>query len=310
MTLPRPNRRSFLAGALTAAVTGPVAAQQGGPARILWINATPEYPPVQNDGHRRQMADYLGALDGGGRFAVTFAIARSPGAVASAFAGGPFDVVVIDATDRRSHFGPADLDALRGHYGSGRRAIMLDGSLWIRSTAENRTTEFPGVNGATGALLVNQVQALLDAGGGTLIGTDHDDFQTAANAALTALVPGARFSGTTNPSTDGDFIGRTLLAHDVPLRAIDILEHWQSIPTQGETPVGAFTDFMGQPVRLYALVETADKPGGGVKRPYVSASFDPGSERTAIDAAEAAFEAEPEPPRLPENMPTRKGPPA
>jgi hypothetical protein len=216
---------------------------------------------------------------------------------------------VLDVTTRRSTFGPADLEALRSHYASGRRALMLDGSLWIRSTAENRTTRFPGVNGATGDLTVNQIQALADAGGGILIGTDHDDFQVGANVALEAIVPGARFSGTTNPSTDGDFIGRTLLGHAVTLRAIDILEHWQSIPTQGESPVGSFTDFTGNAIRLHALVETADKPGGGVKRPYVSASFDPGSQRTAIDANETAFEDAPEEPPLPPDMPTRKGPP-
>ena len=104
------------------------------------------------------------------------------------------------------------------------------------------------------------------------------------------------------------FIGQTLLGQTVPVRAIDILNHWQSIPSQGEAPVGTFTDFTGQPVTLYTLVETADKPGGGAKKPYISASFDPGSAKTAIDS-ETAFAPEPEAPRLPDNMPTRQGPP-
>lgn len=80
--------------------------------------------------------------------------------------------------------------------------------------------------------------------------------------------------------------------------ARDILRHWEAVPSQGEAPVGEFVDFMGRPVTLYSLVETADQPGGGRKRPYISASIFPGSGRTAIDSDEPAFE----------NLPTHKGP--
>ncbi|MEM9552104.1 MAG: hypothetical protein AAGA05_13075 [Pseudomonadota bacterium] len=302
--------RSWILSLVLVVLTACAGLAQQAPIRVLWWNANPGWPN-QTDRHRQMMADHLTAFGGGGVFVTTFVSSVRSGALAQQLGGAAFDVVVIDVTNNRSTFNAADLEALKGHYASGNRAIMLDGSLWIRSGSHNPTTNFPGKNGATGALLVNQIRALADAGGGTLIGTDHNSYQVGANAALAALIPGARFTGYTKPSTDGSFIGRTLLAHQVPVRAIDILEHWQSIPSQGEVPVGSFTDFTGQPLTLYNLVETADQPGGGVKLPYVSASFDPGSQRTAIDSREAAIVDPPkvEIPKLPDNMPTRKGPP-
>ena len=257
------------------------------------------------------MASYLDAFEGGGVFSVTYGLHSRQGDLANILSARNFDVIVVDATERRSRFGQADLDALRGHYASGKKALMLDGTLNIRFVTHDHLTEFPGASGSSAGLLVNQVASIAHAGGGILIGTDHDAFQTSANAAISALVPGARFRGLTNPSTDGAFIGKTLLAERVTVRANDVLEHWQTIPNQGEAPTGAFTDFLGGPVTFYALVEAADKPGGGTKRPYISASFDPGQKRTAIDSDLVTFD-EPlveETPPLPENMPTRVGGP-
>ena len=278
----------------------------GEPVRVLWWNANTGWPQ-QRDHHRQRMSDYLTDFQGGTVFDVVFVSSTRRGDLAQHLRTASFDVIVLDVTNASVPFDGSDTSALQRHYASGRNAIMLDGSLWIRSMEDNPTTNFPGVNGETGTLLVNQIKSIADAGGGVFIGTDHNDYQVGANFALTALIPGAEFSGYTIPSTDGNFIGKTLLAHLEQVRAFDILNHWQSIPSQGETPVGRFTDFTGQPVVLYSLVETADMPGGGKKRPYVSASFDPGSQRIAIDSAE--FPAEEEP-KLPRNMPTRKGPPS
>ena len=273
-----------------------------GPGQVLWFDGNvPD--PNHTTAHRRKMAEYLDAYDGGDTLSVTFVSSLQRGRLAEAMGGQSYDVVVLDLLANRNKFNDDDIAALKTHY-AGRRALMLDGSFWIRSIRHNPKTRFPGNDGATGALLVNQIMALLDAGGGTLIGTDHDRYQVAANAALDALVPGARFEGSTDPSTDGTFKGKVLLAHAEPIRAADILEHWQSVPSQGEAPVGTFVDVTGQTITLFDLVSTADKPGGGRKRPYVSASFDPGSEEFAIDGDVAPeVEAEPE---LPDNMPTRK----
>ena len=282
---------------------------------VLWWNANPDEPGIKVGSHRKAMATYLNAIDDGRLFNVRYAVHRRRGDLSAALAEQEYDVLVLDATEARTRFDSQDLAALKQMYASGRDAIMLDGTLNIRNVNYNATTQFPGENNATGGLLVNQVASLAQRGGGILIGSDHDMFQASANAALTALVPGARFSGLTDPSTDGDFLGRILLSERMKVRPMDLLRHWQSIPNQGETPTGTFTDFLGRSVTFHVLVEAADKPGGGKRRPYISASFDPGSERTAIDRdtaafddpVEDAFEEEAAAPRLPDNMPTRKG---
>lgn len=280
-----------------------LAQAQQAKSQVLWLNASvPDRS--YNVEHRRMMADYLGAYGDGLVFNVEFVSSRQHGALARSLSTGQYDVVVLDVLANRTTVGQEDVEALKSFYASGRNAVMLDGSFWIRSISHNPTTNFPGKNNGTGGLLINQIQALVDAGGGILIGTDHSDFQRTANVLLRGLIPNAKFSGVTSPSTDGSFKGRVLLAHVEPVRAIDILEHWQSIPNQGEAPVGAFTDFTGRPVTLYNLVATADQPGGGTRRPYISASFDPGDEDFAIDS-ETAPEIE-ETPQLPDNMPTRK----
>ncbi|WP_282061651.1 hypothetical protein [Roseobacter litoralis] len=274
-------------------------AAQAEQTAVLWWDGSPTYDGATNAQDRAAMANYINQFDGGASYAVTFKHATQRGALAAVLAGAPFDIIVLDVTTTSRNFTNADLDALRAHYASGKRALMLDGTLWVRNARPGPKTVFPGPNGASAALLINQIAALADAGGGILIGTDHREFQAGANQLLEAIVPRARFSGRTNPSRDGEFIGGTLLNAAVPVRPLDILQHWEEIPSQAEAPVGQFTDFMGNPVTLHTLVETSDKPGGKAKRPYITASFAPGEGRTAIDS-----NAEPEPVR--DYMPTRK----
>lgn len=267
--------------------------------RVLWWDGSPTYRGATNARDRAAMANYIDAFGDGTAYEVTFRNSTRRGDLARALTGQRYDILVLDVTTRSNNFNRADLDALRATYQNGTRALMLDGTLWVRNARPGPMTLFPGPNGASAALLMNQIRALEEAGGGILIGTDHREFQVGANALVNALVPGARFSGRTNPSRDGDFIGSVLLNAAVPVKPIDILRHWEEIPSQAEAPVGRFTDFLGNPVTLYALVETSDKPGGRKKRPYISVSFAPGEGRTAIDS-----DADPEPVR--DYMPTRK----
>ncbi|MDZ7710608.1 MAG: hypothetical protein U5K36_11545 [Roseovarius sp.] len=234
---------------------------------------------------------------------MVYKFTRKRGSFATHMRGraGRYDLVLVDSTVKHRVFNRDDLNALRNFYAASGRALMLDGSLWIRSTRFNPRTRFPGDNGALAGLLVNQVEALRKAGGGLLIGTDHDDFQVGANQVLGALVPGAKFTGDTTPSTDGAFNGKTLLSSEVRVRPADILRHWESVPSQGEAPVGRFEDFLGNEVMLYSLVDVSDKPGGTRKRSYVSFTGKPGFERYDVDSEEA-----PEPP---DYMPTRKSAP-
>lgn len=283
-----------------AGLLSPALAQSpNAPLRVLWWNGTADLPPEFFSHLREDMSEFLDAYGGGGVFDAVYRMDTRQGAFAAFMAGQDFDVIVLDLAAQRPTFNGADKDALRAFYASGHRAIMMDGTLTIRSMPFSSLTQFPGANGSSAGLLVNQILAVGAAGGGVMVGTDHDVFQTAANDAIAALVPGLRFSGRTNPSTDGDFIGTALLAQREAVSPRDLLRHWEDVPSQGEAPVGTFTDFTGAPVTMYALVETADKPGGGQRRPYISASFDPGDRRTAIDSTET----------IQDNMPTRKSPP-
>lgn len=279
---------------------------QSDPAKVLWFLGTPDYPGEYTSRDRRAMASYLSDFEDGRVFETTFVRSTRRGALAAELDKAAFDVIVLDVATTSNVFGSSDLAALKAHYQNGRTGLMLDGSLGIRNMVRSALTRFPGPDEALGKLLVNQIDALRRAGGGILIGTDHNQWQRSANAALAALLPGATFSGSTDPSTDGVFLGKVLLGGAATVVPVSVLRHWESVPNQGEAPVGAFSDFLGQPVTLYSLVETADKPGGGRKRPYISASFDPGSETYNIDSEVAP---EPQAPPLPDNMPTRKGPP-
>lgn len=272
------------------------------PVKVLFFNGSYEHR-TYTTALRQEMSDWLNTTQNGRAFSSVYVRSQDRGALASALAQhGDADVLVLDLTSRNSVVGPNDSSALQNFYASGKRAIMLDGSFGIRSMNIRGTpeTDFPGAEDSSGALLANQINAVAKAGGGVLIGTDHDGWQTGANAALRAILPEARFSGTTDPSTDGQFLGDVLLTGVMPVKPIVLLRHWESVPNQGEAPVGSYTDFSGASVRLFSLVEAADKPGGGRKRPYISASFDPGDKRFDIDS-----EIAPEP-QLPENMPTRK----
>lgn len=288
----------FLAFAMLVLGAMPGAAQKDA-RRVLWFNAMPDMGRELTSGHRKKMADYVNAYGGGTVFDVTYLRNTARGALSQALAAGSYDILILDITVKQSKISPADVASLQQFYGSGRRALLLDGSFAIRSLTHNPATNFPGVNRSSAGLLINQIFALSDEGGGILIGADHDIWQPMANAALAALVPGAAFRGSTNPSTEGEFIGSSLLASRVMVTARDLLQHWESVPNQGEAPVGEFLDFLGRPIVLHALVEVADKPGRGRRRPYISASFAPGQERIPVDSVEDMFS----------DMPTHKSGP-
>lgn len=274
-------------------------ASQHQATRVLWFSAMPDMGPEVVSSHRETMARYADEFQNGQAFNVTYTRKLQGGGLASELQTGQYDIVVLDMANRRNRMNGDDIYALQQFYAGGRSALILDGSFAIRNITHNPATKFPGVNGSSAGLLINELAALAERGGGILIGTDHNIWQPTANAAVNALVPGAQFSGTTNPSTDGDFIGDLLLGTRVTVTAADLLRHWESVPNQGEAPVGQFSDFMGRPIELYSLVETADKPGGGRKRPYISASFSPGDRRIPIDSEQQVFD----------NLPTHKSSP-
>ena len=271
------------------------------PMKVLWWDVSVEEPSTKSS-HRQRVARFVNDYEGGSVFDVTYKFEPRRGSLARHLAAqGGYQIIVMTATNTNRTFNEQDLDALRGFYANGPKTLMLDGTLFIRNTNAHELANWPGVNGSSADLVINQMEAIRAAGGGIWIGTDHGQFQRPANQAVSAILPDARFSRTTNPSRDGEFFGEVLLANKKPVKPINILRHWESIPSQGQAPTGTFADFMGQPVTLYTLVEASDKPGGGTRRTYISSTIDPGDKRFDISGDDAP---------VIDRMPTRKSLPA
>lgn len=274
----RSSRRSLAFASALTLFFGASAGSQA--ASILWWDSTPEYGGQAPDSLRQAMSDFLNSYGGGGVFTSTYVSSETSGTLATHLASNSYDVIVFDATSSTAKFNAADLEAVQWHY-AGNSNLMLDGTLYIRSINLNATSAFPGINNSTGLMTVNQVHALAAQGGGIMIGTDHQGFQVDANQVLQAIVPQASFSGITFPSTDGVFYGSVLLDGLVPVAAVDIFNHWDSIDTQAIAPTGQFTDFLGNTIDLFSLVDVADFIGGP-KFSYISASWNPGDDTTDV----------------------------
>ncbi len=262
--------RKFVVFAASVALAQPAFAA---PYSVLWWDSTPEYGGQATDAFRQEMSDSLTAYAGGTVFTSTYFSSETPGSLAAHLASNMYDVIVFDATSQFAKFDAADLAAVQAMYGGGKNNLLLDGTLYIRSIAYDAGSDYPGINGSSAALTINEVFSLAKRGGGFMIGTDHNCCQVDANQILNALIPLASFSGVTYPSTDGVWNGTELLAGPSPVASADIFAHWDSIPTQAIAPTGAFVDFLGNAVNLYSQVDVADDPGGGPKYSYISTSF-------------------------------------
>jgi hypothetical protein len=194
--------RVLKVGLVLALVVLTGAAVEAAPFNVLWWDSTPEYGGQAPDSRRQAMSDSLTSVPGN-VFNSTYVSSETPGTLATHLSNNSYDVIVFDATSANQKFNAADITAIRAHYSAGNRNLLLDGTLYIRNIVFGSTTNYPGPNGATGNLTVNEVHQLANRGGGIMIGTDHTGFQVDANQALNAILPNASFSGFTIPSTDG-----------------------------------------------------------------------------------------------------------
>ncbi|MDJ1184638.1 PEP-CTERM sorting domain-containing protein [Roseofilum casamattae] len=269
---------------------------------VLWWDTTNRDDTRFTDSIRKEIPDFLDAftVDGEDIFETTYMSHRTPGELANHLDLHTYDAIVLD-TDYRSPpfpFGVEDREALKEHY-KNKSNLILDGSLLIRSMDFWPQFDFPGPNNAFGHLTANQVYTLVKKGGGMMIGTDHAIHHADANFMLDAILPGAEFSGVTNPSTDGVFYGADFLNNVASVVPMDIFNHWSSMPNQGIAPTGDFIDFLGNPVTLYSQVDVADKPGGGEKYSYISTSWKPDECTTAVTGTSSACQQKvPEPSAL------------
>lgn len=242
---------------------------------VLWFDSTPEYGGQAPNALRKEMSDYLTAFGGGGVFNSSYVGSETAGTLATTLGAGSYDVVVFDATSFSSKFNAADITAVRSFYADNNRNLLLDGNLYVRSADINLASDFPGPNGSTGGLTVNEVWSLASRGGGIMIGTDHVGYQVDANQILNAIIPLASFSGVIDPSPDGAFTGTELISVKSNVAPADLLTHYSSLVTQGIAPTGDFVDFQGNAITLYSQLNIAEDVGGP-RNSFISTSFAPG----------------------------------
>lgn len=262
------------------------------PINVLWWDTTPQYGGQATNALRQAMSNALTNFGGGGVFTSTYVDAElAAGTLATRLATNSYDVIVFDSTpsDPQNSFNAADRSALQTFYSNGRRNVMLDGTLYIRSINYNALTVYPGTNGALGGLTANQVMQIANRGGGVLIGTDHNCCQGEANSLFATLFTGAPgFSGFTAPTNVGTFFGSDLLnGGAAAIAAVDVFNHWDSVDSQAVTTTGNFTDFLGNARTMHSQVNVVDAGGGGltagVAYAYISTSWAPGAGTTNID---------------------------
>jgi hypothetical protein len=267
---------SLLAGAVFSA-----SAFAADPYKVLWWDSTPDYGGQAPNALRQEFSDYLNSYNGGSVFSSTYVGSETMGTLATHLASNSYDVIVFDATSYSAKFNASDISAVQNFYSGGKKNLLLDGTLYIRSINYNSTSNFPGINDSSGKLTVNEVFSVASRGGGIMIGTDHSGFQVDANQILNGILPSTNFTGITYPSTDGLFYGGDLLSSKAAVAAVDIFNHWDSIDTQAIAPIGARTDFNGASLTLYSQVDVADIIGGP-KYSYISSSWKPGSGTTVV----------------------------
>lgn len=282
--------------AVAAAVMLASGSAQAQGYKVLWWDSTPEYGGQAPDASRQEMSNYLTAFNGGSVFSSTYVSSETGGTLAAQLASNSYDVIVFDATSASSKFNAADISAVQSFYTNNNRNLLFDGNLYVRSIGFNASSDFPGINGSTGGLTINQVFSIASRGGGIMVGTDHNCCQTDANQIVNALFAGASFSGNVNPSVDGVFTGTELLNVKVPVAPADLLAHYSSIPSQGIAPTGTFTDFLGNAVTLYSQLDIAGFVGGP-RNSFISTSFQPGGGTVVITDPDAppSIGAVPEP---------------
>ena len=127
-------------------------------SRILWYNAMPDYGSEVTTRHRQQMAEYLDQYDGGQLYDVTYTRNLRGGSLAEALRGAQYDILILDMANRRQRMNVADVQALQAVLSVRHQSLMLDGSFAIRNINHNPTTRFPGRNGSSAGILVNQIR--------------------------------------------------------------------------------------------------------------------------------------------------------
>jgi len=263
----------------------------GAADNILYLNSTRGYGTAGYGNFRSSIADFIDNYEDGNVFDVDFVQTHVSGDLASFLNAKPvdyYDQIWFDTTIYRSSLlSAADLDALNIWSANKQTEFILDTSFFQRNKTSNT------ISASAGALTVNQALALNDAGGGILIGTDHNSFAYTANQVLANFGFDELFTGVHIITSNGSFVGDQLLAPN------SIGPDFFSVNLQGlstsNVPIGTHVLNENGDNRTIEIYENLFSLSPN-KISHIGTSFYPGSWTTPIDNPEAP----PEPESVPE----------
>ncbi len=176
---------------------------------ILYLNSTRGIGTRGVGDFRQPIADVIDNYQDGTIFDVDFLQTQIPGSLASyldAKPAGYYNQIWFDTTiSYTSLLNQADLTALNTWAAHKQPEFILDSSFFYRNQYSNT------LSNSAAAATANQALALKDAGGGILIGTDHNEFADTANQILSNFGFDGLFTGSYGITANASFVGNLLL---------------------------------------------------------------------------------------------------
>ena len=254
---------------------------------ILYLNSTRGRGTGNLGNFRGAIADTLDNYEGGNVFAVDFVQTHAAGDLAT-YLSGPtvYDQIWFDTSIfNTSLLNAADLAALNAWAANDQPEFILDSSFAIRNRLTNTLSD------SAAAVTINEALALRDAGGGILIGTDHNSFAHTANQILNNFGFDGLFTGIHFITDNGAFVGDLLLQPE-PVGADFFPNHLQGLSTSN-VPIGTHTLNANGDNRTSEIVENLFSFSPG-KVSHIGASFSTGDCTTSVNDPDACTDI-PEP---------------
>ena len=262
-----------------------VAANARSTTNILYLNSTRGPGTGNLEPFRGAIANTLENYQNGTVFDVDFVQTQVPGSVGLWLNSKPvgfYNQIWFDTSIyQTSILNTVDFGAINAWAANKQPEFILDSSFAFRN--KETTTLTPSATAVT----INQALALKNAGGGILIGTDHNDFAYTANQILTNFGFDSLFTGVESITANGSFVGNLLL-NPQPVGSDFFVNNLQGLSTSN-VPIGTHVLNANGGDRTIKIIENLFSYSP-YKVVHVGASFDTGNNITPIDNPESVPE--------------------
>jgi Alpha/beta hydrolase of unknown function (DUF1400) len=263
----------------------PPPAQARSKTNILYLNSTRGIGTGNLGDFRGAIANTLENYQGGTVFDVDFVQTQLPGSLGLWLNSKPvgfYNQIWFDTSIyQTSLLDTVDFAAINAWAAHKQPEFILDSSFFYRN--KETTTLTPSATAAT----INQALALKNAGGGILIGTDHDDYADTANQILTNFGFDGLFTGSVEISANGSFVGNLLL-NSQSVGSDFFVNNLQGLSTSN-VPIATHVLNANGGDRTIQIIENLFSYSPN-KVVHVGASFNTGNHITQIDDPESVPE--------------------